>query len=161
MVRWKVVRSKSFSYGELCLNLVNSGHPCHSNSGDMWKVRLANYIKVQPSCARHDDVIQWKHFPRYWPFVWELHRWPVNSLHKGQKRGALMFSLICAWINRWVSNRQAGDLRRHRTHYDVTGKTTTLVLYVRARNRTPSNVWGEITYPFRLFAYPPLKFGNG
>ena len=44
---------------------------------------------------------------------------PVNSLHKGQWRGALMFSLICARINGWVNNRDAGDLRRHRTHYDV------------------------------------------
>ena len=31
-----------------------------------------------------------------------------------------MFSLICAWINCWVNNREAGDLRRHRVHYDVT-----------------------------------------
>ena len=39
--------------------------------------------------------------------------------HKGQWRGALMFSLICTW-NGWVNNRAAGDLRRHRAHYDVT-----------------------------------------
>ena len=44
---------------------------------------------------------------------------PVNSPHKGQWRGALMFSLICAWINGWVNNREAGDLGRHRGHYDV------------------------------------------
>ena len=31
-----------------------------------------------------------------------------------------MFSLICAWTNVWINNRDAGDLRRHRTHYDVT-----------------------------------------
>ena len=43
----------------------------------------------------------------------------VNSPHKGQWRGALMFSLICTWINRWGNNRDAGDLRRNRTHYDV------------------------------------------
>ena len=43
----------------------------------------------------------------------------VNSPHKGQWRGALMFSLICAWINVWVNNGEAGDLRRHRAHYDV------------------------------------------
>ena len=48
-----------------------------------------------------------------------IHQSPVNSSHKGQWRGALMFSLICAWINGWVNNREAGDLRRHRTHYDV------------------------------------------
>ena len=41
--------------------------------------------------------------------------------HKGQWRGALMFSLICAWIyNGWVNNHEAGDLRRHRAHFDVT-----------------------------------------
>ena len=38
---------------------------------------------------------------------------------KGQWRGALMFSLICARINSWVNNGEAGDLRRHRDHYDV------------------------------------------
>ena len=31
----------------------------------------------------------------------------------------LMFSLICAWINGWVKNREAGDLWRHRAHYGV------------------------------------------
>ena len=46
------------------------------------------------------------------------HRWIPR--HKGQWRGALMFSLICAWINGWVNNREAGDLRRDRVHYDVT-----------------------------------------
>ena len=49
-----------------------------------------------------------------------IHRSPVNSPHKGQWHGALMFSLICAWLNLWVNNREAGDLRRNRAHYDVT-----------------------------------------
>ena len=49
-----------------------------------------------------------------------IHRSPVNSPHKGQWRGALMFSLICAWINSWVNNREAGDLRCYCAHYDVT-----------------------------------------
>ena len=47
--------------------------------------------------SMHDDVIKWKHFLRNWPFV----RSPVNSPHKGQWCGALMFSLICVWINGW------------------------------------------------------------
>ena len=68
---------------------------------------------------QHDDVIKWKHFPRYWPFVRGIQRSPVNSTHKGQWRGALMFSLIWAWINGWINNHQAGDLRRYRAHYDV------------------------------------------
>ena len=53
----------------------------------------------------HDDVIKWKHLPRYWPFMRGIHRSPVNSPHKGQWRGALMFYLICAPINDWVNNR--------------------------------------------------------
>ena len=32
---------------------------------------------------------------------------------------ALIFSLIFAWTNGWVNNRDAGDLGRHRAHYDV------------------------------------------
>ena len=67
----------------------------------------------------HDDVIKWKHFPRYWPFVRGIHRSSVNSPHKGQWRGAVMFSLIFVWINGWVSNCEAGYLRRYCAHYDV------------------------------------------
>ena len=40
--------------------------------------------------------------------------------YKSQWRGAFVFSLICAWIKGWISNRDAGDLRRHHAHYDVT-----------------------------------------
>ena len=60
-------------------------------------------------------------------FVRGIHRWlrgihrsPVNSPHTDQWRGALMFSLICAWTNGWVNNQDAGDLIRHRAHCDVT-----------------------------------------
>ena len=81
----------------------------------------------------HDDVIKWKHFPRYWPFVRGIHRSPVNSPHKGQWRGALMFSLVCVWINGWVNNREAGDLIRQRSHYDVT---------VMVSRSTKKPVWG-------------------
>ena len=52
-------------------------------------------------------------------FVRGIYRSPVNSPHKGQWRGALMFSFICAWTNSWASNGEAGDLRRHHAHYDV------------------------------------------
>ena len=127
----------------------------------------------------HDDVIKWRHFPRYWPFVWGIHRSPANYFHKdtdqrkyqssaslafvegihrnifrvtghvcanspvtgefphkGQWRGALMFSLI--WINSSVNNREAGDLRRYRTHYDVT--------VVRV-DTSHIKLWDTITYP--------------
>ena len=80
-----------------------------------WKAPVT--ISVQR--IEHDDVMKWKHFPRYWPFGRGINRSLVDSPHKGQWRGALMFSLICVWINGWVNNREAGDLRRQRAHYDV------------------------------------------
>ena len=93
----------------------------------------------------HDDVIKWKHFRRYWPFVRGIHRLPVNSPHKGQGRGVLMFSLICTWINGWVNNREVSDLRRHHTHYDVT-------VMNRCRNENNNttnglvNTWHQIVW---------------
>ena len=50
---------------------------------------LTSTLSYTPmNSEHHDDVIKWKHFPRHWPFVWGIHRSPVNSPHKGQWRGA-------------------------------------------------------------------------
>ena len=73
-----------------------------------------NLVICLSQLPQHSHMAWWR-----WPFVWGIHRSPVNSLHKGQWRGALMFSLICVWINGWENNREAGDLRRYRAHYDV------------------------------------------
>ena len=81
--------------------------------------RYFKYKSILWEYTYHDDVIKWKHFPLYWPFVQEIHRPPVNSPHKGQWSGVLKFSLVCPWINGWVNNHEAGDLRRHRAHYDA------------------------------------------
>ena len=70
-------------------------------------------------CA-HDDVTKWKYFRVTGHLCGEFTGPPVNSPHKGKWRGALMFSLICARINGWENNGEAGDLRSHRDHYDVT-----------------------------------------
>ena len=40
--------------------------------------------------------------------------------HQGQWRATSMFSLICAWTNGWANNQDAGGVRRHGAHYDVT-----------------------------------------
>ena len=69
----------------------------------------------------------------------------VNSPHKGQWRGALMFSLICVWINGCVNNSEAGDLRRYRAHYDITVMSCSLMCNAAA---------------WRSFAYP-IDFENG
>ena len=83
---------------------------------------------------KHDDVIRWKHFPRYWPFVRGIDRSSVNSPHTDLLLGALMCSSICVGINSWVSNSDAGDFRRRRAHYGVTvinteGKDKTVMIY--------------------------------
>ena len=78
------------------------------------------YAYISVTVQHHDDVMKWKHFPRYWLFVWGIHWSPVNSPHKGQWRGALMLSLIFSWTNDWANNRNAGDFRRHHAHYAVT-----------------------------------------
>ena len=75
-----------------------------------YKRTLLNQLMMTPSKRNI--------YSRYWPFVRWIHRSPVTP-HKGQWRGALMFSFICAWIYGWVNNREAGDLRRHGAHYGV------------------------------------------
>ena len=82
---------------------------------DWWIIspRASNAESVSVSWRHmHDDVIIWKHFLRYLPIVRGIHRSPVNSPHKGQWRGALMFSLTCTRINGRANNGEAGDLRR-------------------------------------------------
>ena len=134
-------------YGVVCLgSAINTGWGSVNDGQRGLLTRLFSSIS-------HDDVIKWKHFSRYWPFVRGTRRSPVNSPHKGQWGGALLFSLVCTWINGWVNNREAGDLRRHRAHCDVIvmfSKLTatrfpSLLAYVVARSLwkwTPGNpVW--------------------
>ena len=66
------------------------------------------------------DVIKWKHFSHYWLLCGEFigHRW--IPLTKAGDAELWFFSLICAWINGWVNNRDTDDLRTHRAYYDVT-----------------------------------------
>ena len=97
-------------------------------------VRIQNEILVLPLhtgvsaqyvAQNHDNVIKWKYFPRYWPFLRVIHWSQMTSPHKGQWRGALIYIFfvlfsICAWTNGWVNNRDTGNWRRHQAHYDVT-----------------------------------------
>ena len=67
------------------------------NSKPWWRHQMETFSVVLALCAGNSPVTG--EFP-----------------HKGQWHGALMFPLIGAWTN----IREAGDLRRHRAHYDVT-----------------------------------------
>ena len=95
----------------------------------LWTINMEADGRTKLSCSpfscfpwskSHDDVIKWKHFPRCWPFVRGIHQSQVNSPHKGQWRGTLMFSLICA-LNKRLSKQMWGwwfetpsrYLRRH------------------------------------------------
>ena len=75
-------------------------HICSTELDPWWRHQMETFSALLALCAGNSPV-------------------PVNSPHKGQWRGVLMFSLICARINDWVNNREAGDLRRHCGHYDV------------------------------------------
>ena len=106
-----------------------TGNHCyHIVSRPWWRHQMEPFSALLALCAGNSPV-------------------PVNSPHKGQWRGALMFSLICAWINDWVNNREAGDLRRHRGHYDVNIMSLTL----RKKRRQSTTSWhgnaGLITDP--------------
>ena len=103
-------------------NLIEFTEQIRREDWNTWETRCKKQLlNCMPRTATCDKW--WRHqmktFSALLPFAQGIHRSPVNSTYKGQWRRALMFSLICAWINGWVNNREAGDLRRYRAHYDV------------------------------------------
>ena len=74
----------------------------------------------------HNYVIKWKHFPRYWPIVRGIHQSRWNPRARPVTRSFDVFFYL-RLNNGWVNNRETGDLRRHRAHYDV-------IVIVRASN---------------------------
>ena len=92
------------------------------------KVKITTrYIKWEGwvSTLRHDDIVKRKHFPCYWPFVRGIHRSPVNSPHKGQWRGVLVFFYLR--LNKQLSKQsrrrcfwpQKRSLWRHYNVFDA------------------------------------------
>ena len=78
--------------------------------------------------------------------------------HKGQWRGALMFSVICAWTNGWVNNRDAGDLRPHRAHYDVTVMSMNYTFdYAMFSFVVVISSLSSVIHLFIFFAIPPWQ----
>ena len=73
------------------------------------KLIMINVIRSQKEKMgrKHHDITKWRHFPRHWPFVWGIHWWPVNSPHKDQWCGALIFFFdLC--LNKWLSKQWRG-----------------------------------------------------
>ena len=134
---------------------------CHDGSSvRAWAKSWHDWIiicYVRATCILFEIFALWSHkyLMKYSPdrYAWWRHqietfsallalcagKLPVNSPHKGQWRGELMFSLICAWTNGWVNNRAVGDLRRHHAHYDVI-VVVHVSLFSRAMERVASAV---------------------
>ena len=100
---------------------------CHRSTG--WKSSEENAFTTWYQIYSRHRVTKQRHFPCYWPFVRGIHWSPVDSPRKGQWRGSLIFSLICAWTNGWANNHDACVLRRYRAHYDVTVKEKTTTYF--------------------------------
>ena len=85
----------------------NSAHKGLNLSSARWRHQMETFSVLLAICAGNSPV----------PSEFPTQR-PVTR--------SLMFSLICIWINVWVNNREAGDLSRYRTHYDITIMSTNL-----------------------------------
>ena len=125
-----VRRTQMMSHGSLpgtqTMNESEASSVCSERRSSYWLLSCQSSLYSQGCSDSRTEVGKtwWRHqmenFLRYWPFVRGIHWWPVDSPLKGQWRGALMFSLICAWTNGWANNRDAGELRRDRFYHDVT-----------------------------------------
>ena len=82
-------------------------------SSSWWRHQMETFSASLVICAGNSSVPS--EFPAQRPVTW-------------------MFSLICVWINGWIDNHEAGDLRRYRAHYDVTVETLQAIFGVRYGN---------------------------
>ena len=90
---------------------------------------------MSPKFNANDDIMMTSSNGNIFRVSGHLCGSPVNSSHKGQWRGALMFSLIYARINGWVNTDEAGDLRRHHANYDViVMRNASIIEFLKAQN---------------------------
>ena len=118
---------------ELCkfnhFHLIVFTRSTHTRYDICWLLRVTRHIK-------------WNIFRVTWPLWGEPrgHRW--IPLTRPVAR-SFLFSLICAWTKGWINNRYAGDLRRHRAHYDVTAMLYALTLHIKWNVfRVTCPLWG-------------------
>ena len=83
-------------------------------------ITLTSALSSQSSFCNSFEA-WWRHqmetFPRYWPFVFTVHRWIPRTKASDAELCCFLWSV--PWICGWANNREAGDLRRQRAHYDV------------------------------------------
>ena len=85
------------------------------------------------------------------------------SPHKDQWRGALMFPLICAWVNGWLNNREDVGLRGHRAHNDVTVMHTLIASslpVIDTRMLCTAQLGGPVLKAFGRVQKPPFQLAD-
>ena len=120
------------------ISAIQSENVTLNNSG--WKQNINKLSCIEKPKWLHHSNAWWRHQMEAFSALLA-----ICAPHKGQWRGALVFTLICVWINGWVNNREAGDLRRNHAHYDVTVMEewfTPKLHYVHSVFTTPT--WSEI-----------------
>ena len=122
LIRWWLVACSAPShYLDHCWHFANLifqwNVRCHSNYNYFQSRECICKCRLQ-NTDYHDDVIKWNIFrvTGHWCGEFTGHRWIITQRPVTR---ALVFSLISASINGWVNSREAGDPRRHQTHYDV------------------------------------------
>ena len=111
-IHWVVVHS----LGRVCYGIILS---IKSNSSTWWGCQAKHSCHRRGRLKWDDNVVKWKHFPRYWPFVRGSHRW--ISLTKASD--AELWYFFDLRLNKPLSKhstRDVGDLKCHRAHHDVT-----------------------------------------
>ena len=118
--------SQQLSYGDACQmwTWYTIGNQCFDSVGNSENNEREEIYLIPPPMMCYTRSIAWRFYVYLYmmtPSNGNIFRitGPVNSPHKGQWCRALMFPLICFWINSWVNNLETGDLRCHRGHYDV------------------------------------------
>ena len=97
-------------------------------------------------------IVTIEHIPNkdHIPLQWRHNDHDGVSNH--QPDDCFAVSLICTWINGWVNNRETGDLKRHRAHYDV--------IVMQPSDTTGTTNQGSVCLPPDLWN-DPRQFFNG
>ena len=102
----------------VCINSAFTGISIWLTS--TWDEKITVNTEYNQPVLIHDDVIKWKHFPRYTgPLCGEFTgpRW--IPLTKASDAELWCFLWSALGINGWINTRDAGDLRHDRAHCDV------------------------------------------
>ena len=148
--------------------MLNVGRVCRPKTTLTDNSMTYTYNGPRQSGGKYDDVIKWNIFRVTGPLCGEFtgHRWiPLTQASDAE---LWCFLLICTWINGWVNNREAGDLIRHRAHYDVaimnmetpirpSGLGTKLI-GIREQYKFPSLRWKIISMVWCKTAVSPMRY---